>query len=192
VTKRANDWCILRTSGPRTLMLAASLQGAGVQAWTPTEHRKRRVPRGKAVEHQMVAMTPTYVFVRECHLPDLRRLEKQHGSPHPSFSIFRYYGATVFVRHGSLHGLRQLQQNSYLASLPNAPRHAKKARAEHYDIGDVVKLKSGAFAGFEAMVETSDGLTTSVRLTLFGRDAGVKIATSQMRADDVTVLRTAA
>jgi transcription antitermination factor NusG len=188
----AERWCILRTPGLRTLKLAASLQDAGFDAWTPIEEVRRRVPRCKQTEHVRVAMTPSYVFVRERHLPELRRLEAIRGYRHPAFSVFRYYGATVFVRHGALHALRRLQQDSYLAALPVGPNRSTKPRGAPYDTGDTVKLTTGGLAGLECVVEASDGLMTTLALTLFGRRAGVKVPTGQLRADGVTALAFAA
>ena len=188
----AGRWCILRTTGSRTLKLAASLQEAGLDAWTPIEQVRRRLPRCKQIEHVRVAMTPSYVFVRECHLPQLRRMEAIHGYPHPSFSIFRYYGSTVLVRHHALHTLRELQQSSYLSALPASPNRSSKPRSEPFSPGDTVKLITGGLAGLECIVEASDGLITTLAVPLFGRAAGVKVPTRQLRVDGVIEFSSAA
>jgi transcription antitermination factor NusG len=188
----AGKWCILRANGPATLRLAASLQAAGINAWTPTEHIRRRVPRGKTMERRIVAVTPTYVFVQAKHLPDLLQIERADISPHPRFSVFRYYGDTVFVRHAALHPLRLIQQESYRTGLPASGRFPGKARGSHYEVGDLLKLRSGAFAGFEAFVETSDGLTTTLQVGIFGRQVPLKVSTLQLREEGVTHAPTAA
>ncbi len=183
---RAGDWCILRTGGPATLRLASSLQDAGIDAWTPTEHIRRRVPRAQTKEWRIAPLAPTYVFVRSIHLADLRQIERAEISPHPRFSIFRYYGETVFVRHAALHPLRAIQQESYRDALPASGRRPGKPRGVAYEHGDIVKITDGAFNGFEAFVEVSDSLTTRLTVGIFGRDTGITVPTLQLRAAAVT------
>jgi transcription antitermination factor NusG len=188
----AGGWCILRTSGPGTLRLVASLQDAGFAAWTPTEHVRRRVPRSKSTEHRIVPLAPTYAFVRSVHLYDLKRIERLDVSPHPRFSIFRYYGETVFVRHGELAELRARQQDSYRSSLPASGRAPGKPRGQAFEHGDTVKITSGAFTGFEAYVELSDGLTTTLSVSLFGRAQEIKVETLHLRSHLVSDVASAA
>lgn len=187
-----SDWCILRMSGSATLALVTSLQDAGMDVWTPTEHIKRRVPRSKSAEHRIVPLAPTYAFVRRPHLADLQRIERMDGSPHPRFSIFRYYGETVFVRHRELCSLRAQQQDSYRSSLPASGRAPGKARGIAYDVGDEVTFTTGSFTGFKGFVDVSDGLTTTVIISLFGRAQEVKVETLQLRSRNVPVRKKAA
>lgn len=189
---KASDWCILRTSGPSTMRLAASLQDAALQAWTPTEHIRRRVPRSKNTEFRIVPLAPTYVFVRADYLGELQRIERAEITAHPNFSIFRHCGNTVFVRHASLNPMRLLQQDSYRRSLPATGRRPMKKRGEQYEVGDAVKLTTGAFAGFEAFVESSDGLVTTLKVGIFGRPTEVKVPTLQLRGGSVSVANSAA
>jgi len=191
-TNRASRWCILRTSGPSTGRLAASLQNAGIEAWTPTEHIQRRMPRGKSKESRIVAMAPTYVFVRWTHEDELRLIERAEITPHPRFSIFRHCGKTVYVSHRALHQLRALQQDSYIASLPYSGRRPGKPRGKHYEPGETVKITNGAFTGFEAHVDASDGLTTTLVIGLFGRPTEVRVPTLHLRSLHVPKLATAA
>lgn len=178
-------WCILRTSGPSTMRLVVSLQDTGIDVWTPTEHIRRRVPRAKTTEHRIVPMAPTYAFANAEHLAELQRITRMDVSPHPAFSIFRHYGETVFIRHRELHRLRERQQNSYLASLPAAANWQRKPRGAAFDQGDTVKILQGAFTGFEAFVETSDGLTTTLSVSLFGRTTKASVATLHLRSLNV-------
>lgn len=182
----ARRWCILRTAGAKTMPLVRSLADAGFDAWTPTEHVRRRIPRGKSTEHRIVPLAPTYVFVRGIHLSELQAIERAEITPHPRFSIFRHYGNTVFVKHATLDPLLALQQDSYLASLPATGRKPGKPRGLHYEVGDKVKLTAGAFTGFEAFVESSDGLTTTLTVGIFGRAQGVKVSTLQLRGASVS------
>lgn len=188
----ANSWCVLRTSGPATLRLASSLQSAGVMAWAPTEHIRRRVPRSKEVEYRIVSAAPTYVFARAADLDVLRQIERADITPHPRFSIFRHAGAPVFIRHRELHALRHKQQATFIASLPATGRSPSKPRGAAYDVGEAVTFHQGAFSGLQGYVEASDGLVTTLTVTLFGRSAGVKVDTLQFRSRNVPAETTAA
>ncbi len=186
-------WVILRTSGARTMKLAASLQDAGIDAWTPVERSERRLPRASAKRQLTAALTPTYVFVRARHLTELRLIERMEISRHPAFSIFRYFGATVFVPHLGLHALRAKEQDSYRDSLPNTGKKAcQKPRGEAFKPGDVVTHIEGPLAGIPCMVERSDGRNTRLILKLFGRQSGVTIETCMLRRDGVATTATAA
>ncbi|WP_261270356.1 transcription termination/antitermination protein NusG [Sphingomonas sp. LC-1] len=189
---KATRWFILRTSGPSTMRLAASLQDAAIEAWTPTEHIRRRVPRSKNTEFRIVPLAPTYVFVRGDRLDEMQRIERAEVTPHPAFSIFRHCGKTVFVRHSNLHPMRLIEQDSYRRSLPASGRRPMKKRGERYEVGDAVKLTMGAFAGFEAFIESSDGLVTTLKVGIFGRPTEVKVPTLQLREASVSVANTAA
>ena len=166
--------------------LVASLQAAGMDVWTPTEHVKRRVPRSKSTEYRVVPMAPTYAFARAGLLPELKQIERLDVSPHPRFSIFRYYGETVFVRHRELSALRSQQQDSYRTALPASGRAPGKPRGEAFDHGDTVKITSGPFTGFEAYIELSDGLMTTLSVSLFGRAQEVKVETLHLRSNLVS------
>lgn len=183
-------WCILRTGPARTLRLAASLQEAGYEAWAPVERSQRRFPRGSASRTIHAALTPTYVFVRERHLDAMRRIERMEVSSHPSFSIFRYFGATVFVPHHGLHALREMEQDSYRSTLPNTGKPAgQKPRGQAYTPGQVIVADKGPLAGLPCEVEHSDGRETTLRLRLFGRSSGiVKIETSKLRDNGVALV----
>jgi transcription antitermination factor NusG len=188
----ATRWCILRTSGPSTLRLTASLQAAGFDAWTPTEHVRRRVPRCKNTEYRVAPLAPTYVFVRAGHLAELQRIERADITPHPRFSIFRFRGETVFIRHGEMHPLRVLQQRSYVASLPSTGRSPGKPRGEPFTPGMTVSFAQGPLTGLEGYVETSDGRTTRLAITLFGRTSAVEVETLHLRSLNVPAEKPAA
>lgn len=189
---RKGEWCILRCAGGSTVRLAAALQEAGFDAWTPMERTARRVRGGKAKERMVAAMTPTYVFVRDRHLTELRLLEQAGFTNYPRFSIFRYNQAVVFVHHAALHLMRKREQESYVASLPSNGTYYAKARGTPLGVGDQVTFNDGPLTGLPCSVRSSDGRTTSLALTLFGRISEVKVRTSQLRADGVATLASAA
>lgn len=149
--------------------------------------------RSKVKERFKAALTPTYVFVREVHLPLLRGLETADVTKHPRFTIFRFYDETVFIHHRTLHPMREREQDSFRASLPASGKHHQgKGRGKPFASGDIVTFAEGPFAGLPCHVEMSDGRTTNLRLTLFGSACGVKIETSRLRENGVATVASAA
>lgn len=112
-------WCIVRTSGPRTLALVESLNDQGIAAWAPTRTIRRPIPHTRPNEHGRrplreipAPVLPTYVFVRAQHLPELRRAEHdqtegKRASPHPQFSILRLRDRIPEVGDAEVSGLRE-------------------------------------------------------------------------------------
>lgn len=182
-------WCILRTSGSRTLTLTRSLVLAGIDAWTPVQRVKRRLPRAKKIEHIEAPFTPCYVFVKAPHLPELCRLERTAISPHPAFSVFRHMGATVIVADASVSSLRAAEDESRRRADRNAGRTTGKPRGQPFDRGETVKARKGPFAGLNGIVQSSDGRHT---LILFGTRMEVRFGTSQLRSNPVAIAPTAA
>lgn len=179
-------WCILRTAGPRTLPLARSLVEAGLDAWTPIFVERRRTPRSKVMKETETAAMPTFVFVADRHYADLARLLLPHApSPHPPFSIFRYCGDVVRVEDAELGRLREIEADRRRKSDERINRAARrvKRRGEPFDGGDTIKIASGPFAGFTAVVEDSDDRRTRLTFHLFGRISHVEVGTSQLRSD---------
>lgn len=167
----SSRWCILRASGPRTLKLAKTLVAAGIDAWTPTAMVKRRIPRKPGRVEKPAPLLPTFVFVREAHLPELFRISRMPGSPHPSFAIFRFANEVVFVREAEVDRLRLLEL-----------RMTPKRRRPVMEVGAEVRPTEGAYAGLTGIVKQSDGKLTLVG---FGGWMDVKIETSTLIDLDV-------
>jgi transcription antitermination factor NusG len=186
---RGPSWCILRTHGGRTMPLARSLAEAGILAWTPVEHVRRRIPRSKEKEREFrpVPFLPTYVFAPWDDRSALQRLEAAAESEHPAFSIFRHRGATVRVTEVELAALRRREAESLRRmeqSVEAQERHGQrmKARGQPLPRGAAVEIGEGAFAGLSGIVEESDGRHT---LVLFGTHLRVTIETSTLRGNAV-------
>lgn len=128
-------WCILRTSGGRTLPLARSLQAAGIEAWTPSRTFLRRVP-GKAntKKEATVAILPTFVFARAVHVGDLAAIAVDPASNHPAFSVFRFAGRVPMLGAHDVGGLQAAHAEAdaaYRTELDAEDREARRrARAE--------------------------------------------------------------
>lgn len=168
------DWCILRTSGGRTLNLARSLAEAGFDVWTPQETLSRRVPRKKTVVDREVAILPTFVFARAVHIPELAAALALPVNPHPSFSIFRYMGDIPLLADREMKNLRAVEDAARL-------RELKKTR-NVVPVGTTVTMTEGAFAGLSGVVKKSDG---KFALVAFGGAFEVNIASFLIRTDGV-------
>lgn len=112
-------WCILRTSGSRTLALADSLTKAGMEAWTPRRTFKRvkagvkPQANGQRPTVEIDApILPTFVFAREADLSALASAAIAEISPHPAFSIFRHGGRHPIIGHASIAGLQQAEHDA--------------------------------------------------------------------------------
>ncbi len=181
MTQRGKDWCILRTGPARTLKLAASLQAAGLDAWTPTGVVYRRVLRGKkgTTPHD-APIAPGFVFVRAGLLPAVVRILANPLSPHPAFSLFRQLGAPGFVAEQELSFLRALEERE-------RKRARRGTKVEPYEAGQSVTL-SGAWTGLSAVVERSDGRVTLLKIG----PLMIKVETCALRADSVAPTASAA
>jgi transcriptional antiterminator NusG len=166
-------WCILRTAGQRTLLLATSLQEAGFDVWTPQETQAKRAPRGsKAKIERVVPMMPSFVFARATALADLVGILALPSSPHPAFSIFRYNGCIPLVSDREVERLRTAER-----------RIVPKAKQKIFGIGTRVHIPEGAFAGLSGIVEEGGGKSTIV---CFGGNVSFSIATFLLQPDVVS------
>lgn len=139
----ADTWCILRTSGGRTVALARSLAAAGFEAWTPVRTIRRPAPgqgrrlvmgqRRKLIDVDL-AILPGFVFARADQLHDLVLAAGAELSPHPSFSVFHQSGRVPLVREASITGLRCAERDAAAARLAELTaetrQQERQARAE--------------------------------------------------------------
>lgn len=161
--KEANGWVILRTAGPRTIGLAASLSAASIEAWTPVETVKRRRPGGRSGKIERPApITPTIVFARASSLGDLLRITRAPTSPHPRFSLFRHDGRFPVVADREIERLRQAERKAQ-----------PKGKRVTFADGDTVKTTEAGFTGLEGVVQRTKGQWAFV---CFGGRHEVKIA----------------
>jgi hypothetical protein len=118
----SEGWCILRTSGGRTLPLANSLAQSGFEVWTPKRVTKRPAPgqarrlvmgrRRKMIEIE-TAILPGFVFARAHQLDDLARIaDAAEIGPYPDFSIFKFGGRAPIVGDSSVQGLRDAETDA--------------------------------------------------------------------------------
>lgn len=99
-------WCILRTSGPSTLLLARTLNAAGIPAWTPTVTLRRRRPKSKATIEVSAPLVPTFVFAPMADRNTLLSIRRADISPHPTFTFLSLGRDIATVRDQQLDRLR--------------------------------------------------------------------------------------
>jgi hypothetical protein len=112
-------WCILRTSGSRTLALADSLTKAGFEAWSPRKTLRRakagvkwRADGTRPMVELDAAILPTFVFARARDLQTLARVACADITPHPAFSIFRHGGRYPEIADSSVRGLQDAERDA--------------------------------------------------------------------------------
>jgi hypothetical protein len=183
------DWCILRTSGGRTLNLARSLAQAGFDVWTPTRTVKR--PHGKpdskgrrSTVETDTPILPTFVFARVPYLPTLAHLATDAAHQHPPFSIFAHAGRIPLIGDRAIAGLQEEERTAaqHIAALRGAEtreeqrrirgaalrtkREREKAlRAERRDFAlgaQVSVLDQPSLAGMAGVVTSSNGRSAVV------------------------------
>lgn len=168
----AGRWCILRTSGGKTLPLAKSLTDVGMEAFTPTETRRHKLRAGKkGMVEKAMPMLPTFVFVREHHQAALFEILMMPISPHPAFSFFRHLGVVKGIPDREVERLRDAEQRS-------KPRAARPT----LPVGTTVKPKEGPYAGLSGVVEASKNGDC---LVFFGGWMKVEIETLNLQPFDV-------
>lgn len=179
MTNKRGDWCILRTSGGRTLPLARSLAKAGFDVWTPMRKVRRRVPRSNARREIEAPITPTFVFARAFQLPELARVLALPVTPHPGFSIFRHAGRIPLIADREIASLRVEEERE----ADRARRENGKSHRRVFPVGGQVRLPQGAFAGLTGVVESGDGKAAVVS---FGGSLRMTIEAWLLEPDEVS------
>ena len=191
IDRTTSRWCILRTSGGKTLALAASLTVAGVEAWTPKRTFKRPMPGKRPDQHGRRPMIeidapilPTFVFARAVHVDRLMGLAADPASLLPAFSVFTHAGRAPEVGDHAVAGLRQAERDAEEAiqairdadtreekrklraealSTDRARRKAMRAQRLDFAAGEVVTVADmPALGGMDGVVERSDGRSAVV------------------------------
>ncbi len=173
-------WCILRTSGSRTLALADSLTKAGFEAWSPrkTLRRakagvKRRADGTRPMVEVDAAILPTFVFARARDLQSLAQVACADITPHPPFSIFRHGGRYPEIADVSVRGLQDAEREATLTieairaaetreeaeRIRRAAMKSERERAQALRVSEIERRKAlrneraGFTAGQEVQVE---------------------------------------
>ena len=211
-------WCILRTSGPKTLELATSLSAAGFEAWTPrrtTKQPKRGVKVRRGMRRPLVEVAapilPTFVFVRAFHLVELAQAAKDPARPHPHFSIFHFAGRVPLVGDRDVVGLqeeerraaellerlrecetreqRRLERVAAMQSERARRKALRTVRADFEPGQQVIVRDSSSMAGMTGVIQSSTGVAAKVS---FGGGLAWTIEAWQLSPFDVNATNIAA
>ncbi len=202
----SEGWIILRTSGGRTLALAASLDAAGIPAWTPRQTSQRLIRRGRTeVKREIDApILPTFVFAAATELVAIAAIAAKPVSGHPSFSIFNQGGRVPVLRAAQIDALRQAEAQADAAieqvreadtaeelrqarvamlRTEKARRAALRAERRDFAIGARVEVQDApALAGLVGTVVESRG---TVAMVIFGNALEMEIEAWRLLPRDV-------
>lgn len=168
-------WCILRTSGQRTVKLAQSLTGSGIEAWTPTQMQNHRRPRSTERRLREVPIAATFVFVRADYLRELVTISRALVSPHPGFSFFRDIGRAGQIALVDDIEIDNLRDQEFRARIKVA-----KVRRHSFETGDRVRVTSGIATGLIGTVVKPKGKYPLINI---GGGNEMKIAAWILEAD---------
>jgi hypothetical protein len=156
------NWCILRTSGPRTLPLVRSLRKANIVAWTPTAQQRKRRPRSDNYRDVAAAVLPTFAFARAEHLPELLAIQHAPISDHPPFTVLQHRDRFPLVADEALEPLRQYEEKlahdweEFLKAARIAQKKSKRRRGTEarraYVLGQIVRVPDTAFEGLDGEI----------------------------------------
>lgn len=156
VTRPGERWCVLRCSPAKTLELAASLNDAGFEAWTP-------------VDGDREPMTPSYVFARVNRLPELLALWRSPAlvyrvwdsdqrrmvtKGHPYFSVMASLdraGEWATVKDASLNPIRTIEW-----------RRKPRGTVQAVPVGAKVRCAESGFTGLDGVVDSVRGKKATV------------------------------
>lgn len=158
------DWCILRTSGKSTLVLATKLTLAGFEIWTPIKVEQRAVRRGKIVvkEERSMPIAPTLVFADAARIDDLDRLRAQPFNGFPDFSIFQWGGRRPLISDRGLSGLRSAEDDA--ASRIDALRQEDARQQQRVERAKALRTERERRKALRAeRLNLAAGLAVSVR-----------------------------
>lgn len=152
-------WCILRTSGARTLNLASSLAKDGFDVWTPVEKAQVRGRRSHPPSESTVALMPSYVFARMDRIDELLALSRS-----PSLTYRRWdqeLRRMVLQGHPAFSVMKGMDNAAAFAEVPDRQlsalrmietRRAPKPEVREAKRGDRVRLTEESYAGLHGTV----------------------------------------
>lgn len=173
-------WCILRTSGGRTLPLMRSLREAGFDVWTPVRTTKKLIRRGSTEKREVDSpILPTFVFAQSHQVAELIVESRNAARTGPPFSVFRWGNRIPLVGASSIAGLqlaeraaqealelerqyetREERRRARAANMKSEQARRKALRAVHrqFRIGSLVEVTDlPAMASLSGTVVESKG-----------------------------------
>lgn|SRR3990167_5229754 len=100
------DWLSLRCNSSKTKMLATSLSGFGLSAWTPIQCRMKRVPRSSVRRKVSIPFLPSFVFLPADEVKSAINIRNTLKCP--NFSIMKVMGKVALFPESSLDNLKNI------------------------------------------------------------------------------------
>jgi hypothetical protein len=150
-------WAILRCANCKTLELAASLNDAGFEAWSPVETVARRSRAGARPEPVRLPLIASFVFASAAHLQHL--LELSH-SPVLNFRVWDPELRRMVTRGHPYFRIPNLRTvpDVQLAGLRAAEaKRRPKGKPKVFATGALVRITEGGFEGMVGRVEECRG-----------------------------------
>lgn len=173
-------WCILRTSARSTLRLAEAIRKEGIEAWTPSEVSKPRIPKRRARITLQEPILPRFVFADASRLADVLALSHR---PFSGFTVMKLGAGHAVARESSLKWLREEEaerERKRLIAIDKEKREARRKSGSPLDIGSLVEMpKGGSWEGLSGVVERSDNRRTVIDLGRYS----VEVETWQLAND---------
>jgi transcription antitermination factor NusG len=170
-----DGWVILRTASRQTIAVADHLAAGGLEVWVATRQFLKRTPRRPSARECREAILPSFVFARSRHAHALMILAEAPSKSCPDFTVFKANGSIPVIADSELAQLRFIEK----AEAARWMRQRMKQKAPAYESGDVVRIRSGSFAGLTGTVESDDGKFAEISFGPFK----VKISTFLLRND---------
>ena len=168
-------WFALRVQPQKEILAKIALQRMGFEVRFPERENWRHANHYTARRKKKFPLLTAYIFVgfrkHQVNLDYMRRATKPHF-------VGKFLG---------VNGYPIEIAGEWLAALDSGPEavaklYQKKMRTyEEYDIGDVVKITDGPFAGFEGIVEDIDEEheLAHISVDIFGRLTPVRFDVGQ-------------
>lgn len=152
MTKRANDWLILRCRNQDTLVLPQRLAWANIRAFAPAETLVERKGKSRTRRNRRVPVAAGWVFVAAEHVHEMIAIHEAPFSPYPKFSFPRTMGELSYCSDASLKPFRLAEM------MGRAPEEVRQ-----WAKGDLVRYSGSGFEGLTGAVERTRGRTVWVR-----------------------------
>ncbi len=180
MAQRATDWCIIQTSSAGTMALAAALNDAGIEAWTPTGVQVKRVGKCRDRVEQVVPLMPSFVFARYNRIADIMEIARAPAPVYMAWDkverrmVMRGRPHFRLFRHGQIY---PAVSDRELDKVRIAERKGRPLDHVHiFKPGELVRLAPGVgFEGLVGQIHQLKGNYAIVRFDLFGSHPTVKV-----------------
>ena len=170
----ADKWVILRCSARLTLRVAEAVRSEGIEAWTPTEVLRPKIPKRRARVTLCEPILPRFVFADAERLLELLAMSHR---PLATFTVMCDGTRYAAVKDAALNALRVEEARRERQRLRNA-------KAQPLQRGRRVAMPKGAWEGLTGIVERSNEKVTKVDLGRFTVDVDTWLLVANSLEDE--------